>query len=216
MRYGAIFMALGLFLLRSFSASQTDSCVIDDATKEPELVRFRERLIVSIKSRDIAQLRPMISPRINFQHGFEGREAFVDAYDLADPKAETWSRLEKDLRYGGRFTSTDGYCAPYFMCPTWPGEGDETVLVVLARDVPVRSRPEPAAEVLSRLSCAVLRYSSKKNGIRPKTPSGWTATPMSNGKWGFIPDENVVLAETGVYLGRHDGRWWLAGVFAAD
>ena len=207
---------LGALALSALQMSQPidQSCVVDEAVRDPSLVTYRSQLLQVIRERSVEQLKPLVDSDVFLPFQEHGWEKFVEVHRPQDPESDIWSRLHQDVSRGGRFMGKDGFCAPYFMCPEWPGADGQDVLVIVKRNVPVRQRPDDSARVLAVLSCDILRVPSSQEG--PEHPPGWETLLLPNGSWGFLRAGNVILAETWVHFERKSGRWQLTQLAAID
>ncbi len=165
---------------------------------------YRSQLLRAIRERSLDQLKPLVAPDVFLPFQEHGWEKFVEIHRPHDPESSIWSRLLQDVSRGGRLVGKDGFCAPYFMCPEWPGTDGEDVLVVVKRNVPVRARPDDASPALAVFSCDILRVPSSQ--ASPDHPPGWETLLLPNRTWGCVRPGNVILAETWVYFERKAGR----------
>ena len=192
------------------------NCVIDDAPRAPSLVEFRDTLLSAVRARSVERLLPLVHSDVMFGFGSSGRDSFVTAHNLRDPYSQFWAELERDLQLGGRLETADGFCAPYFMCPVWPGQQDDTVFVVLNRDTEARDSGTPGGTTVARLPCGAVAIPADAMANRPRSPAGWTSLRQPTGVWVFVRASEVVLAETWVRLGRVNGKWFVTAIGGID
>ncbi len=139
----------------------------DEASKDPSFKRFRDKLIVAVKKRDKWFLLSILHPKIlNSFGGDGGIPEFVSMWKLNSPDTKVWSELLTVLSMGGSFSYHNGqkmFEAPYvssrwdLIQPKLPGElGDIAYEVVIKKNVPVHSRPDAEAPVVTWLTYDVV------------------------------------------------------------
>jgi len=205
---------IGLALqAQSTQPVQYRSCVLDEAITNQGVADLRRRLLLAIGARNVSALQPLVDPGVRYDFGEQGWEGFSRAYQLASSESPMWTQLESDLSHGGKFVGDD-FCAPYFMCPTWPGVGDESVLVVLHEGVPIREQALATAASIGTTMCQVITVPAQASW--PHVATGWTPVWLSSERWGFVEATHVVMAQTSVRLGRRGGQWRLVSVLGID
>ena len=194
------------FTWRSGTSLQFDCPPRDEATRDRELVAFRAQLRQAVARRDAAGVLALTSPEIRSSFGpDDGLEFFKR--DLADERNEIWDELGSVLALGGVFETPEQFIAPFSSACGEPGEE----VVVVGRDVRVRSRPRVTAPVLSLVSFAVLPRSDD-----PSVP-GWQAVQLPNGKQGFIAARYVRSPiDYRAYFAKVNGFWKLVAFIAGD
>lgn len=202
------------FVLPRCQPPPAASCVVDEASRDATLLDFRSRLLQAVRTKNAELLRPLVDPMITFEVGERGWNEFVETTRLADPKSEIWVTIERNLSLGGRLLEPDAFCAPYFTCPTWPGDDDDIVKVVVNREVPIRQRPSMGAPTLGDASCKV--FTAPGGTAWPETPAGWSAVLLMDRRWGFVESSHVVVAETSLHLAKREGTWRLVAILSPE
>lgn len=198
---------------QTLQPSTYSSCVVDEAATNRAVVDLRVRLLSAIKSRSASALQPLVDAEVRYDFTEQGLEGFSRAYRLTDPSSPMWRELESDLLHGGKFIGDD-FCAPYYMCPTWPGDGGEIVFAVLRAGVPILDRSVSTAESLGVTKCEVIRVPAEANW--PDAASGWMPVWLPPGRWGFVEAQYLAAAQTAIRLSNRDGRWLLVAVLGID
>jgi hypothetical protein len=147
----------------------------DEATRDQELVAFRARLRQAVARKDAVGVLALTSAEIRTSFGPEDGLEFFKR-DLANKRSEIWDELRTVLALGGVFETPETFVAPFLLGCGEPGEE----VVVVGRDVRVRSHPRPTAPVLSVVSFAILRQGDDRG-----TPN-WEPVQLRDGRHGFI------------------------------
>jgi hypothetical protein len=127
--------------------------------------------------------------------------------DLANKRGEIWDELRAVLALGGVFETPQLFVAPFsYQC----GEPGEDVVVV-GRDVRVRSQPQLTAPVLSLVSFAILRRSDDR------WAPNWEAVQLPDGRHGFIAAQ-FVRSPIGyrAYFAKVNAVWKLVAFIGGD
>lgn len=200
---------------RSVPVVSEGECFVDEAKHDASLQAFRVQLLTAVRHRNLADLALLLHPEIRFEAQSQGRQTFIDAYDLAKADSPIWRQLEEDLDHGGRLVRPDAFCTPYYACPV-PSRSGEVVAVVLESDVAVMGGPGVETPILTRLSCGTIELRSKGGPTPPAVPAGWIAVWLPSGAWGFVPDTKLAIPATWLGISRIGGRWWVTDVGASD
>jgi hypothetical protein len=190
---------------------------VDEAPRVADFFAFRERLRAAVAARDTAALVAAIDPNVRISFGDEGGIAdFRSQWALGAPDSPLWRELETVLGLGGSFRGDSIFTAPYVFS-TWPDELDafESVAIV-GRDVALRSAPRPDADVLARVSYAVLALPS--GGTAPREHAeGWLAVRAPGGQTAYVAMDFVRQPlDYRAIFSRKDGTWKLVIFVAGD
>lgn len=217
----ALCIAGGILAVRS-SAQEAQparqrECFVDEAKKDPELVRFRDQLLRAVRSRDVRRLLPFVAPDVSVDIGVSGMDAFLKNYEFNDRRSLYWKDLEDLLLLGGKFEGRgDVFCAPYTGCPFPPHFGHDYV-VVLGEKVPAYAKPSEKSEVLEWLSCDVLKASGDDLPPPPPRSGFWFTVWLPTSRWAFVDGRRVRgPTELAVHLAKRQGKWQLVMLAAAD
>jgi hypothetical protein len=131
---------------------------VDEATRDPSFLAFRDSLIQIVKRKDRAALLAVIDPAgIESSFGGDGTLAeFNDMWKLDRPDSELWPTLQAVLSMGGAFTSDGDFLAPYVFA-SFPRDLDCCWLAITAADVPLLTERRDDAPVRTRLSYTIVR-----------------------------------------------------------
>ena len=190
---------------------------VDEGAQDPSFAEFRRRLLSAIERRDVAFLRSVLAPEVEFSFGAApDREGFVRRWKLDDGGGGIWQELGEALRLGGTFSgggaSPRTFTAPYvFGRLTRADEG-----AILRAGVPVRARPSAGAAVVANLLYDVV------------TIVGWTAPAaarerrwahvrLADGTRGWVhgPDIRSPLDYRAIFQ-MIDGSWRMVVFIAGD
>jgi hypothetical protein len=177
----------------------------DHAAKHPDLFLFRARLQLAVARRDVETLVASTGGDIHISFGpNDGLTAFKR--ELADPRGETWSELASVLALGGSFETPGSFAAPYTY-----GCADEGEIVVMGRDVNVRSKPSNSASVVTSVSFLVLR------GHLGSSTDGWADVELPDGRKGYIAGQYVKGPfDRRAYLSKVGNTWRLTAFIGGD
>jgi hypothetical protein len=127
-----------------------------------------------------------------------------------------WDQLEVILGLGGTFTSSLGavkgrveFCAPYpySAYPVPPPaalRGELEPVVVTARSVPLRARPDHAADTVALVGYELVKY---VGGPDPPAPL-WYEVEVADGRRGWIESDSVRdPTDYHACFVKIDGRW---------
>ena len=201
-----------LLLLAISLAAAPPSCVMDQASRDPQFLALRERLIRSLESGlPLSQFATLLSPRI--QTSFDPAEDGLPAFEkkLAQPAYR--QELLRVLRLGGSFAVIEG--RRQFLAPFTNNEKELddpfSVVFPIARGLSLRARPSPQAPALAVTTCAPLSLP-----LQSQAPSGWREV-LWNAKPAFIEDSQV-LSPVGyrASFARGPQGWRLISFVAGD
>ena len=194
-------------------------CVVDEGPRDPSFVRFRTELLAATVNRSFERLRPLLAPDVDTSEvgGLErsvGPEAFRDKHRLHDRGSPSWTALEQLVSFGGRFSDSGVFCAPYYSCPSPSADLDD--VVVTGTDVPVYSEPSAASALITRLSCTVIKAASAESLNNVPVGADWFGVILNSGKVGFIPSGSFVWPDMFIVSGRSMGQWRVQSFKAVD
>ena len=129
---------------------------VDEASRRPDLVAFRQQLRSAIARRDVPAVLRVADPQIKL--GFGGDDG-VDALKrkLESNDTDLWQELDEVLELGGTFQESDTFVAPYVFS-RWPEKFDSFEHVaVIGSGVRIRARPAHSGPVVATVSYANLK-----------------------------------------------------------
>ena len=190
-------------------------CPVDDASRDPSFVAYRQELQAAVAERDTGMLLRLIAPNVRTSFGGEGGlEEFRKQWALDSPDSPLWRELADLLRLGGSFRGAGeetSFWAPYVYA-VWPESADpfEHVAAIHA-DVPIREAADPAAPVVAEADWAVL----KLIGVAPSDE--WRHVRTADGKEGWVAAADV-RSPVGYRAGfsRINGEWKMTALVAGD
>lgn len=193
---------------------------VDEASKDPSFVAFRNQLMRAIRRRDLAFVRSIVSPGIRFSFGGdEGIKRFEELWNIESPKSKFWKELHEVLRLGGTFgyaqaPSKDTFWAPYVFSRL---EGDSLEVfvqrAVIGQNVRVRTAPSKNASILTTLSYDVVHAI----GDEAEEGSSWSKIQLPDGRSGYVL--NTLLRSSVDYRAaftKMDGKWMMTLFVAGD
>ena len=195
MRKSLLTLVLALSL-RLAASAQIPYPMIDDAKKDPEFFKFRQRLQTVVKKRDVQGLNALISSDIHYTFGLgkPGAKGFAEFWHLNQPNSALWAELGRVLERGGSFDK-GLFTAPY-TSSNWPGGkyDEQEWTAVVGKDVPVYAKPSTKSQIIHNYS-----YSLVKRATHIEYKEGWTAVFLPKNvqegrklEVGFVQSQNAV------------------------
>ena len=186
----------------------------------PELARLRERLLAAIAARRVDAISAAMAPTIRDQDEDVPADELVRGFGAlvpGEPLTEEWEAFEQALRLGG--VLGDGrYVVPFIEPHVAGWQSRREHLFVAGRSVAVRSAPDPAAPILTRLSYAFVVdavLTPRQPGPPGSTCTSWAPLAMPEGGLGWVC-ATYIRHVSGLYYGfeRVDGAWKLTRVWS--
>jgi hypothetical protein len=195
------------------SVPRARQCFVDEGSKDPGFMKFRQQLLEVARKRDIAALLRLTADDVQFS-GEEGKAKFASSY-LSDQHAPTvFKALDELLRLGGIFEGPDMFCAPYTRCAI--GSTNTHEAVILGERVPAYAAPSTEATVMEVLSCDIVRISGDDIPEIPTSSSGWSPVFLGQ-QWAFVEDKFVRLTgDWYAVFAKRGGQWRLIAFSAGD
>jgi hypothetical protein len=185
---------------------------VDQAPRDPSLVRFRQQLLEAIRTRDTTFVYAMLAPDVTNSFGGDGgvRE-FRETWDAGHPASKLWPTLDEIVRLGGAFTGDTMFAAPY-VYSSFPGTYDGFEYgAIVGSNVRVRGRPFLGAPTIAALSHDVVRMANERGS------QGFEAILLSDGRRGYVATRFIrrPIDYRAVFVKR-GGRWYLKALVAGD
>ena len=169
------FTILGLLcgLTAPLYAQPTQVPFVDQAKNDPSFLEYRSKLIEAAKARDTETVISLSDDEIHLSFGGDfGHDRFrefleVPVENLSDeykPEAPAmrdaiWGSLLETLELGGTFEPDGTFAAPYYWSADLPDNFDAyTTFFVTGSRVALRDGPSPNANILARVSYAVVEF----------------------------------------------------------
>jgi hypothetical protein len=180
MRLAAVLLAVSLAPSSMLPQNLPRLDRIDEASRRPDFVTFRQQLRSAIARRDVSAVLRVVDPQIKL--GFGGDDG-VDALKrkLENSESDVWKELEEVLELGGTFQESDTFVAPYVFS-RWPESCDSFEHVaVIGSSVRIRARPALSAPVVATVSYAILKLGPDGYSDEP-----WIGVRLPDGRPGFV------------------------------
>ena len=184
---------------------------VDEASRRPDFVAFRQQLRSAIARRDVQAVLRVADPQIKLGFGGDdGVDALKRTLETAD--SDAWHELDEVLELGGTFQEPDTFVAPYVFS-RWPDQFDSFEHVaVIGSSVRIRTRPALSAPVVATVSYAILKLGPDGYSEEP-----WIGVRLSDGRPGFV---DAKFARSPIdYRAAfkfEDGRWRMIFFAAGD
>jgi hypothetical protein len=207
-----IVAALALALAAVPAAAQTKLLPVDEAPRDPTLVRFRTRLMDAVRRKDARFVYGILARDVtNTFGGGGGVDEFKETWDAEHPASKLWNTLDEVLKLGGAFDGDSSFVAPYVFS-RWPSglDGFEHGAIV-GSNVRVRGRPFLGAPIIAALSYDVVPMANERGS------NGWEAIRLADGRTGYIATRYVrrPIDYRAIFV-RRGGRWMLKALVAGD
>lgn len=181
---------------------------VDEATREPSLVKFRDDLLAAVRRHDVNAVMNAADPKIRTSFGAGGGAAEFRR-QLEQPGSRAWSELERILALGGTFQKggdVQRFWAPY-VYSAWPESGPDAfvALAVTDKDVPMHATNDPSSPAIATLSYDIV------------TPAGKDKFKTADGRVGWV-DPKFLRSPIGYRAGlvRKGDTWKMEALVSGD
>jgi len=186
---------------------------VDEASRDPSFVAFRESLMDVVARKDRAALLAVIDPTgIRSSFGGDGTLAeFENLWSLDRPDSKLWPELLTVLSMGGAFESDDAFWAPYVFS-SFPESVDAFEwLAITGQKAPLHSEPRDESPILARLDYTLVRSPDAPE------PGDWTRVTLDDVGTGFVRSDLVRSpVDYRAVFTKRDGRWVMTAFVAGD
>jgi hypothetical protein len=224
MRKVLLIVIAALTLAASTFAQERYLRPVDEASQDPSFLQFRTKLLAAVDRKDAAYVYSIVDPKI--RNGFGDRDTiawFKRDWKLENKNSKFWKTFAAVIKNGGSFwgegaNKMNMFAAPYSYS-NWPEDLDSfEYFVVFGSDVNLRKDPDPAGEVVAKLSHNIVKVEEEtlpKSG-RSEYP-GWKKVKTLGGLEGFIKDE-FVRSSVDYRAGfeKKRGKWVMTFFLAGD
>ncbi len=216
-----IILFLCLFIL-PIVAQERFVLPVDEAKKDAGFFAFREKLIRTVKSRDVKSLLIVVDK--NIKNGFGGEDGianFKKNWKITSAKSELWDELLTALTHGGTFDKRlrNSFYAPYLFT-TFPEDIDAFEYeAIFGNNVNLRAKSDANSSVVATLSYNIVKV-DYQNSIKISKNSeqySWLKIETLGGKKGFVKPE-FVRSSIAYRAGfeKLKGKWMLTFFLAGD
>lgn len=192
---------------------------IDGGIEDKEFAAWRAQLQVAIKSRDWNQLKPFVSPDVNWSYGeVPGLNGFQGRWKPESSTSTLWAELDKVFDNGGTFGKGergDVYFEAPFWSAWWPASYDPVEWSLLrGTNVALLADPKEGASKVMTLDWAIVKREQPSTNVPPR---GWTRVRTGDGKNGYVKDESL---ETPfgyrAICDKHAGKWLVTAFITGE
>ena len=160
---------------------------VDEATRDPALVRVRTAVIEAVKAKNFKQLEPHLDPRIELDFG--GGSGATELGRRLAGNPVLWEELAWVLEHGGQFQRGE-FCAPYtFTAKIGHIDVFEAGIIVEA-SVPARAEPRADARIVATLGRRAIRVADWRNSDKMPRPfynrRDWVKVEFAEKEFGWI------------------------------
>lgn len=188
---------------------------LDEASKDPSFVKFRQELLEAIERRDSRYVLGILDPRI--QNSFGGDGGVGEFKTMRQPErrdSKVWDELRKVLTHGGAFR--DGvFWAPYVFTD-FPDDLDAFEYgAVLEEKVTLRSKPDASAPAVATLSYHIVKIAY--DGLSDIENPTWYKVATTDGQEGYVPASSVASpVDYRAGFEKQGGKWRMVAFIAGD
>jgi hypothetical protein len=129
---------------------------VDQASRDPALVRVRAAILKAIAAKDFKQLRPHVAPRIQLDFGGGAGVAELGKR-LAAPGSPLWEELRWVFEHGGRFEKDGSFSAPYSFSVDIGKIDTFEGAVIVSDNVAARAEPRADARLVATLGREIVK-----------------------------------------------------------
>jgi len=192
---------------------------VDQAPRDPALVKTIGECIAAAKARNFKALAPHVAENIELDYGGgKGRAEF--GRRLAKGGGVFWDELVWVLEHGGMFNKDGSFTAPYtFHADT--GQLDVYESGVLIEKVHVHAQPRANAPVVAELDRSVVKVADWKRNKATPSPfyrrKDWVQIEIPDKKKAWIPAKSVrSTVDFRAGFDKVGGAWKMTSFIAGD
>ncbi len=218
--------------------------LVDQSNQSPEFAQFIQQLRQAVQNRDAKFIRDRVTSKTAFDFG---KHRSINYLNPENPQSPFWSQLEKAIAPG--CTDEANTVLPQapskgtvFSCSTVFRQFDEVVknapvsqnpltsetsIVIVGKDVNVRSEPNPSASVIAVLSDEIVKIDRdtfekspmpmQQTTLEPDNLDGWTPVILPNDNRGYVSNRFAYhpLGYRAIFA-HVDGRWMMQAFVSGD
>lgn len=207
--------------------------LVDETSQSPEFAQFFAQLKKAVRDRDAQFIRSIVTDQTKFSFG-EHRS--INYLNPENPNSPFWSHLEKALALGCTQETM------FFSCPTTFRQFDDAIenapdtqkdvpyessIIVVGKDVNVRSQPDTNSTAIAALTNEIVRFDSdtfQNASEQARTTTfdvnnlqGWTPVILPNNKRGFVSNQYAYspLGYRALFA-KENGKWMMQAFVTGD
>ena len=187
---------------------------VDEATKNPHFLKFRNQLKMIIAKKDAKALLAIVDKNIHMSYGANnGITEFKKEWKLDKPHSPLWSEMSTVLSLGGQFNREGEFVAPYIFS-AWPEDKDSFENVaIIGKNVRIHAKASLSSAIISKASYEILALDTAHNNTQQK----WVAVKKNGGKTGYIAEQYVRSPiDYRAFFKKNKGQWKLVTFIAGD
>lgn len=192
---------------------------VDEASKDPSFVQFRNELKDVIARKDAAKLFHYLASDIQLSFGGDyGGPAFHKMWKPFDKDTKVWAALALIVDNGGKFIAPGGFAAPYAYA-AFPEDLDAFSYVVVTNPAAaLREKPNANARAIRRLDHDLLEVVSSSGKMQHEAgPNDWDEVKTAAGERGYVLSSDVRSpVEYRAIFERRKGKWVIQTLIAGD
>lgn len=165
---GSSALAAPFAAVAAAEASARRAPPVDQAPRDPALVRVRAAILEAAKARDFKRLTLHLDPRIKLDYGGGSGAAEFGRRLAKEPSL--WAELVWVLDHGGRFERDGSYWAPYTFTSDAEGLDAFEAGIIVAENVPARAEPRADAPILATLRRQAIKVTDWRNSDKAPRP----------------------------------------------
>ncbi len=212
--------ALAALILMIAPALAQKVPIVDEASKDPSLVKMRAELIAAAKAKDVKRALAHFDPKVNLSFGGQAGHAAFAKMVRADPAL--WDELLWVLEHGGRFEKNRAeFAAPY----TWNVELGKIdtfeAYVVIGKNIAAHAAPNAQSAVVARLGDEVVKVVADANSRRASGPffrrAGWSKIELADKRTAYMEQKYLRSAiDHRAIFAKKGGAWKITVFIAGD
>ena len=185
---------------------------VDEASKDPALKAVRDRLLAAVRKRNVNATLALMSTDVKLSLGDDAGHARFRIMVGRSP--DLWKALEWALRHGGRFGGNGAWFAAPYTAEAKLGKIEPfDALIVIARGVPLRQRPNAKSRIVARLSYDVVEMLEEPG----KRGAVWRKVEAPDGRIGWVHKRFTRSpVEYRVVFRKIGGEWLVVSFLAGD
>jgi hypothetical protein len=192
----------------------------DESSKDASFLKFKEKLVKAIKSKDAEFIKGIVDKNIIFSFGAEsGKKAFIENWKLnsTPDKSEFWDVMDQIVRLGFAYNENKQFVAPYIF-ENFPTDLTESYSLINGTNVNIRNIPSKSGKVITKLSYNIVFVdnSLEENSVEDKSNDcRWQKICTSNGIEGFVCDKflHSSMGYRAIFEKKKDK--WMLNIFLA-
>jgi hypothetical protein len=194
---------------------------VDEASKDPSFVAFRDELRKIVRARDTKRLLAVVDPKIRASFGPDnGIEGFRKMWKLDSGDSALWLELGRVLELGGSWQKAsegERFVAPYVFA-NWPESADAfESLAAVCPDTIVRESPDANAKAIARLQWHIVTIAKNDPRRKGDRNSAWRRVVLPDEREGWV-ESNCLRGQLDYRAGfeKQNGKWRMTYFVAGD